>query len=1551
MSKTVIIRPKTINPDYTKNTPGVYKSKSCDGTKQCSGFEAMKSPNNICKDDNNIAYWGDRYPDKGTTKNVLRWYPNTVTSFSGSYNQPSPFSTSGWTGLSNIKTNSKVKKITVHYRIAHVQYRNATTYYNGRKDSAYNSEGGVYYYSELASNRKWGNKSSAAKPYTISLHKFGSKTLSANGNGLHKNQMITKNYDTYSTSNISAYSHVLYNNADGNYTIKDFSDSYIRFVFPRQLNDDVSRIVMRDLWIELKYEEIPPKFQISTLTTSASKIKNCSNDKALITLQIKSTNALTDDTTVNITGTGIQKANITGTTLSPSSNTLTTKKDSNDNNYLVWNVKAFSSYTAKVSFYVHYNDIGKYTIKASINKYGDTTNTTKDISITVESCIVPPTFNFEFLDNNLNNITSSYAPYVNGMYNFADYDEKHGYFRATFKQPQTLNHTESIQINMGGLELASEWCVMYNNQNITNDITIKESNGVYTFTNLKNYITHDITFICETIFDISGTYLVTGQYINSTKTEWSKSITYKISIKGSILGKEYFKLRLEDGSDVRYNSLMITEGDDLLEPILYTMEEIENYVDNMSIIGEKKRIPVGETQYIKFDIKLNTKEDVNLTNVLTYISLYRSDDELDNVIVGAGKGVTLLESDNDIICVIDSISSTETTTVKFAVKSDIEVDDVEIRIKPFNYDRYNDENGWIPAHILFKDIPNIKISIDGISDLQYDETNDNEGYFWLYYNIENLSNIDGNNVRFQLKEPSQFKKIEYSFLDETGENNAPWFNVRNRIITFPILEANSKKYVVAIRYKATKKGIYNFIIHTLDDALDLSDDQYSNSYQHTLMVNIDSDVRVQTDVSNSLPYVNELIDFHINVKNFYKNQNEFIFEIYDIGSYEKDTHMSQDYLIEYINCPIGVFTPSNSNNKIGTWTLTNIKAGDEYDLTISMRPQDIGNHFIKTIFINNNASKDLYNEVKVLERNKQLVFDAYHAIDETGKGCKNCNDLTKICDDDFINLNDDVYYVIDIKNNSRNDITNTLHIYARLPESFLENGILCSSHKYNINPDNNLINFTIPKINGCQKDDSEIKICFKIKPSQIGIFNSIFTLVTRNSEVLYKKLKLTVDTEFKEKKLEHEISIYNFAKTNKYYRYEVDNNGEIYKFFNTGDKSYRPINIESYNKSAIETYKGSNLRELIKNIKKNSKYVDPVLLREGANGFKDKAYELNPDGLIRRFGLLNSEIYHYSHQLPQTTDLVLKAMKWDIDLWDNKLWANDKYDNGVFDLTIDYAKIPSNFNILDVDYPIKNLQNIVDNAKPYGTKAICYYSASVEASLTININDVKTVINHDIDAQLHIPNDFTITSEYNRHDNSLAIYHDLMKMMLNIEIDNVKSYIQNNDTHNDTLSSNINSVITSIYSDSLTKKYTSECLDLIMNVYNDDRNNIDITKPFVNNTQNNIINDNDSKVYLNNIQFINFTNNLSNKESIGLKITPYRNSNIYTHNNINDEDTLKDNVIKCIFTKNDINGFNGFQLIVNDVIQTQRNIHDKIQNTTFFIHPPSLNSQMKKQLN
>ncbi|MBO5476303.1 MAG: hypothetical protein J6A15_00930 [Clostridia bacterium] len=1524
---------------YPSSIKPKYKSRQEVGANSTGGkavHQAMKGYNNICSNDSSIAYWGDRFPDKTGSKNPERYYPNTVTTFSGSWNLPSPFSTNGWSIDKKIPDSAIVNKIVVEYAIAHVQYQNEHVKNAGW---SYSSEGCKFYKKELSStaaNVKAESGTIAKNcqtDYKITLSGFGANR-EVSGEGLRYNQRITSNKDSYSSMN--SYDATLYKGNDKKLTIGKLKKSTLTFTLPRNLNWDIGRIVMKYVRLNVEWTPVDPDFEIEYITASPSAIKTCPNSLSKVTVRIKSKNGYTAPVKVNITGNGTVSNSSPG-----SGNTF---------NGSVWDVKKFDSKNgATLTYYVRYSTTGKHTIKATVGK------SSKSTVINVTAC--EPEFTFDLLQDNktkVNNVIQhtpgNYYSQTATKFEFWDYDDKGGFFKIHFHKYETNNDNEYIEVDTGGLEIL-EWGKVSGDTNI--NIT-QVDEFLWQIKNINH--TTDIVLHGRANFTISGTYAVVGKYINLTQPKFNKSKKYDIIVKGVPLGKEYFKLRLEDGSDVRYNSLMFTRGDDLKIPLTYTTEDIDTHIDDMIIKGNEKRIPVNEIQYVTFTIDLNTTQDIEIKNILSYIEVVGKDGfRCDDIIIGASNNVKLLDNDsNEKICVIDSLKSNETKTIKFAVQSDIE-QECYIYLKPYNVKEpynYLDDNPkkWIPAHVMFKDIPNIKIWIEGISDLNTTVDGDK---FSLYYHIQNLSDIDGKNIRFQIKEPKNFNKLGYSLYEHTSTNESqiengnnstsPWFNENNRIITFPKLEAQNdskKDYRLRIDYQATQKGIYDFIIKTLDNPLDLDDDQYDNSYTHKLLVDIFSDVKVTTTVSNKTPYVNELIDFNIKVENRYKNQEKLTFEIYDIGKYDT-THQDNHYEVQpYIDCEYGEFTTGNDSNHIGTWIINNAKANQEYNLTITLNPWQAGTHVIKTLFYDvYNSNKEFNNQVKVLERKKQISFNVYQAVSDNDQKCTNCDTLEQICDDDFINLKDKIYYVFEIQNNNRNSVEN-INVYARLPESFLTNGILCSSIIYQINS-NNLISFNIPKLAGCKdEDNSKVKFCIKVQPNDIGNFISNFMLTTKNANVMNKQLKLTVDTEFNERKLEHEINIYNFDKTNRYYRYEIDNVGELFKFFNESDKSIRLIDSEKHNESSVETYRGTNLRRLVKEIKEKSKYVDPLFLREGSNKLQDKGYELYPDGFIRRFGLLNSEVYHYSNQLPITSNLVERAMKWDVDTWDTKVWAGNNYDNGIFDLTIDYSKVPSNFDILKVNNPINNLQAIVDNAKPYGTKAICYYSATAYLKLSMFISSVNNIINHNLKLSFAIPNEnIGVISEVNRGDKSLGIYYDMFKLNLSTVINSVNMDIGGAIKEYDTvITPNIKQVTTTLYTASTKKNYIQDCEDIISNIYStkEQNNNIDIIKKY--NKEDFTANDNTPTLV--NQQIINFTNNLSNNQSIGLKVKENKTSIAYTYNPHYSDGIVEvpdSNNISFIFTKDDINYFNGFKIIVNEEVINDYNIFENVNTVSMQI--------------
>ena len=100
--------PAKIEADYTTRPTPTANATGCKAMHQ-----AMKGKNNLKSGDNTIAYWGDRAPDKTHSQNPLRYYPNTITTFSGTWNIPSAFTVTDWSIPSNIPEDSIVNKITL----------------------------------------------------------------------------------------------------------------------------------------------------------------------------------------------------------------------------------------------------------------------------------------------------------------------------------------------------------------------------------------------------------------------------------------------------------------------------------------------------------------------------------------------------------------------------------------------------------------------------------------------------------------------------------------------------------------------------------------------------------------------------------------------------------------------------------------------------------------------------------------------------------------------------------------------------------------------------------------------------------------------------------------------------------------------------------------------------------------------------------------------------------------------------------------------------------------------------------------------------------------------------------------------------------------------------------------------------------------------------------------------------------------------------------------------------------------------------------------------
>lgn len=1254
-------------------------------------------------------------------------------------------------------------------------------------------------------------------------------------------------------------------------TIKDLKNTHLRFEAGKNVGSEFARLLLQYIRIVVTYEDVKPKYTLS-LSTDTSWTKK--NTEYKYTAKVTNSKPNNQDTICYITVPN-------GTTVKG----LTKHK----NNIYKKKITSAGSF----NFYLSHDSVGTKTISAYLAQY----STSKPShSVTIKS----PVSSFEFepvIVSQSDNSPKSGLEFYE--------EEAKIKFRLKFHRDIYLNNSSTELINIDSNGLIQEWTV--------NNNALNQGNGKWTFNNISKsdnakipndgYLESNFVNLNE-----AGTYTISAIYYNNETNQTIKH-SHTIKIKSVPLKKEFFKLKLEDGTDVQYNALTFTKGDDLATPLTYETEDYTPiHAEDFIIIGETKKIPVGEAEYISFNVQLK-KAHTEFDNVLAYIEAVVEDDDgrdCSEIISGINDNGVLLESNNNDnkYCLIKHLSSDKPTELKLIVQSDVE-QNATIKIKPYNYNEYYPNGEWMPCKAVFKDLPNIKMYIDGTkNDIASNEA------FTLNYCISNKSNVDGKNLKYKIKEPYDFEVLSYSDVEKDYGNDVS-FNPTSRILSFKKINADNKEYILSISYRAKKKGIYDFSIETLDNKNTIEDDQHKNSYTYKVMVDIADDIDVHTHVNNNQPEVNQLIDYVITVTNRFKHQKSLSFDIADIGDYNPEHH-NMHYTIEHVKTDAGEFKKNNEienapNNIIGQWTIDDIPVNGTYHLRLSIRPTQKGLHTIRTVFTNTNNEQEVYtNKVNVLEHKKDLSFNVYHAVNDDDIDCSEIdNNLIPICDNDYINLSDSIYYVIEITNNNKLELKQPINIYARLPHSFLENAYCSAPNNFIHDENTGLLNYQIQSIPGCQTTT----VYLKAKPSETGKFTSNFMAATQTANVFHKALHLTVDTEFNQRELEHEIKIYNFEKTNKYYRYEIDNQGEIFKFFNTGDKTLRPIETESYNKNSIETYVGSNLKEIARDIKKHSKYVDPVFLRTGSNKLKDKGYELFPDGLIRRFGLLKSEVFHYTNQLPITSDLVEKAMRWNVDEWNTKIWAGGDYDNGVFDLTIDYDKIPTNFDIRDATSAIKNLQAIVDKTKPYGTKGRCYYSTTTELKFGLNIEDVHAQIQNNIKILLALKDIYLLTT-FNRQDGSIVYHHDAIKLDANLAY-KIKSKYASLKLEEDKVSTGIKAGVNNVcvYESNMKKEYIEDILSILKNLYNknNNTNNIDIVIPYQNRTSSTI-----NLPFINGYQSFNYTNNHTKNKITGLQIQ-------------------KDgNIVEFGYIEKD--NFKGFVLKLNDKTINKRLIYEDVSN-------------------
>lgn len=1036
-----------------------------------------------------------------------------------------------------------------------------------------------------------------------------------------------------------------------------------------------------------------------------------------------------------------------------------------------------------------------------------------------------------------------------------------------------------------------------NSQEYIIDITYKAiKKGIYTFSlltydsdiELNDDVYYNI-FNHQIMINIDADIHITTSV--STQRPYANDIfTYKINIKNYIkeqkklkfLIKDIFNSVLCDINNTSNNNKYIVENINCEYGEFIINEEDNNIIgewqiDKISINKEYNLILILKPQetgihniqtIFSFDgQKDTTKCYINKVKVLknknkiSFDVKHAVDINEQEIVFGYLKDNKFYDENNKIITLNNNTTYIDKKTQKTYIYNDEYENDFNGNIE-YGYFYKNDfyQNKTIKEEIYIEPAfsekiqPNSDIIYIDISNniekvyvyinkkyvqIGYIDTNINN-YNNFYYNVVQKINNEHYDISYGYYKNNNFyqtkKRIkEYTKYDDT-KHQYTYENIITPNINTIYIDLNTTKiYKYNNNYQElkTQKGYYN------------DNDFYEKKSNKSLKQ------REEEKIITIIPsYYDKIIK---NVNNIYidKDTNEvYIFQgeyknKLNIGYYKDENEKETKKIVSTYRYFINNIYNDNTKQIIDNKIIKEIKEDkdklvEKYEKNIFKKINTIKGYKNNNGWYLSKVNNKYYNFINgkptefYFEIEGQIIY-TYNQTKMKEIQCS-CSNLTEICDEDFVSLNDPYYYIIKVTNNSKN-IINNVNVNCHLPiEEKIDNSFntcnliyFCDNCNPTIEKNNNLINIIIDNLKPCETK----KFCIKIIPLQSRINYSHFILTTKDAKIKHKQLKMTVNDIYPETQLEHNITIYNFEKTNRYVRQEIDNNNEIYRFFNQENRATRMVDVEKNQYKALEKYTGQNLKQIYQQIKETSKYVQPEYIRPGNNELKNTGYEIYPDGFIRRFGLLNSEIFHNTGQLPRISNLVDYVMQWDVDNWDSKVWADGIYDNGVFGLSVDYSKIPSNFNILDVNKTEHTdiLQNLVNKTKPYGTRGVCYYEDTIDITLKTHIDVIDTQVQKNIKLLLDINDFIWLDSWYNLHDSSIKASYNLIlsDIDMNVFINNYYTAVENPKTSDYSLNTNIHSVNTYVLKDSCSiKKETIKDYDIMFEF--NDLDNFDIFK-------------------------------------------------------------------------------------------------------------------------
>jgi hypothetical protein len=187
-------------------------------------------------------------------------------------------------------------------------------------------------------------------------------------------------------------------------------------------------------------------------------------------------------------------------------------------------------------------------------------------------------------------------------------------------------------------------------------------------------------------------------------------------------------------------------------------------------------------------------------------------------------------------------------------------------------------------------------------------------------------------------------------------------------------------------------------------------------------------------------------------------------------------------------------------------------------------------------------------------------------------------------------------------------------------------------------------------------------------------------------------------------------------------------NQEILYVISTKKVFYKPILVNFYKEEEgryslriynqemelIEKYENLEPFELQKNVNEASNYIRIKFKK--IEDFPSISIELFTDGYYKKNGLLASEIYHQTSQLPHIKNMWEYCVIYDRKGWDNALWSGAFYSEGCF-----RAEIPCPLPANVIKLGNTQLNKIIDRCKKIGTAGISsywYHIGKIEYELT-----------------------------------------------------------------------------------------------------------------------------------------------------------------------------------------------------------------------------------------